>query len=569
MLEHWHDARGSTDLVSGAVAQPESPASAQESLATAHEGPQGPSATASSQDTPRPSDVAEKQPPPDEPDQATQHDPALQGMTAADWKSLPLRFVKVYIVIFIMWLGLLSVYWGALFRREDRVANMRILVAIDDQPFTLENGTAAAPLVGEQFAYLVSQYPDLGRFEIWNRSEATAVAAAHNTTVLLVLERKVHHQEVWAGILVPANMLATVYAQMAGANTSVPYITAVYETGRHYLALSQYVSKNLRTLALAWALVNGPRAYADIIEQQLNSTEVQALVEAAAALLGGLALLAVPQFQFIDNRPAPSSAVLGPSELGLIYAQIFSFHQFNFLADLHNLIRERLRFRHYIWYRILFSQVNFVVLSLVYGLMTLAFKVPTTTAFGHLGFLVLWVTMYMFIAASGGLNECAGTIINFYDVKYLLPPWIIINIVANIAPTFAPFVLSPGFYRYGYTMPMFNAYEALKVVFFNTWKGTLGRNYAVLAAWIVASNLLLVWILLFISRKMRQRMLAEKAKRDEKLPEGDMDEGVSPGPFGDKSPVDRTEDDEIELARDGPFHAEKHEASMPSASQRG
>lgn len=90
----------------------------------------------------------------------------------------------------------------------------------------------------------------------------------------------------------------------------------------------------------------------------------------------------------------------------------------------------------------------------------------------------------------------------------------IFNIVINISPTFAPLVLSPGFYRYGYAMPMFNAYEALRVVFFNTWKGTLGRNYGILAAWIVVTNILLCYILKIVNDRRKKEIEARQLKRE-------------------------------------------------------
>lgn len=433
-----------------------------------------------------------------------------EKMTWEDWKKLPMQFFKVYVVIFCMWLGLLSIYWGALYRREDRVKNMKILVAIEDSSVALSNSTIADPIVGPMFEDLLNSHKALGHYVFANVTDLAQAASEKNHTIIEVLESKVHEQKYWAALHVNKHTSAYVYDLLLSGNTLSPAaasvgltITCIYETGMHYSALAQYVTKNIRTLQLDWTSIYAPLAYGAIIKSYLSTPEQQALATSANSSSTGASFSYLPLFKLMDLRPARSTAVLGPSGLGLVYAQIFSFHQFNFSVDLHNSVRESLRFRHFLCYRILFSQVNHIVLALVYGLMTIAFRVPTDVAFGKSGFLVLWATMYLFISASGGLNECVVTLITFYNKIYLLPPWIIIMIVLNISPTFAPLVLSPGFYRYGYSMPMFHAYEALKVVFFDTWKGTLGLNYGILAAWVVVTNIALCFILGYISRKTR------------------------------------------------------------------
>lgn len=440
-------------------------------------------------------------------------------MTWQDWKKLPLQFAKVYLVIFVMFVGLLSVYWGALYHREDRVKDLGMIIAIEDAEFELKNSTTAQPVMGEAFKDLFDNTPGLGRYEFANVTDLQLRATAANKTVYDELVTLVHKQKYYVAFYVNSTTSASVYSAMLAGNTLSTeaagldtLLVAAYESGRHFSALSQYVTKSVRRLDLAWTGTFAPLAYATMVQSYLTLDERQTLTQAANSSSTGAFFSCYPRFTLVDNRPASSPAVLGPSELGLIYAQIFSFHQFNFSADLHNTVRQTLQFKSFVVYRILFSQLNHLVLGLVYGLMTLAFQISTSEAFGKSGFLVLWMTMYLFISASGGLNECVGTIINYYDKKVFLPPWIIFTIVINIAPTFAPFELCPGFYRYGYAVPMFNAYEALKVVFFDTWKGTLGRNYGVLAGWLIASNMALCYILLFISRDTHKKAAAAKAK---------------------------------------------------------
>lgn len=99
----------------------------------------------------------------------------------------------------------------------------------------------------------------------------------------------------------------------------------------------------------------------------------------------------------------------------------------------------------------------------------------------------------------------AVLIIMALEQQLLMAPWMIFNIVSNISATFAPFVLMPGFYKYGYAMPMYNIYEALKVVFFDTWKGHLGRNLGVLIIWIVVGNVVLVLVSNWAVKRARKK----------------------------------------------------------------
>lgn len=435
-----------------------------------------------------------------------------------DGLALAKRFARVHITIMLVYFALMSVYWGAIYHREDRVKNMGILVAIEDEGVVLSNGTSAEGIFSEPFSQLLAELPTLGRFEYANMTKIAAEAARSNSTVFEAVCAEVHRQKYWAAFYINATASQTVYEFLTLNSTEsstmdAPHylILAVYETGRHYLALSQYVTKNLRKLSARWLEQFAGAQYAQAVLKLLTLAQRTQFLKRAAAG----APLALPLFNLVDLRPATLTAVLGPSELGLVYSMIFSFHQFNFSADLHNIIGEQLRFRHYLWYRVLFSQLNHLILALVYGLMTLAFQVPVNVALGRSGFAVLWFTMFLFISALGGLNEIMITCINTWATKALLPPWMIFSIVTNISPTFAPLVLSPGFYRYGYAMPMFNAYEALRVVFFNTWRGSLGRNYGILAAWVILTNIVLCYVLKIVNdRKKRQAM--EKATMEEK-----------------------------------------------------
>lgn len=428
-------------------------------------------------------------------------------------KKLAIMFSRVYLVIMVIFIGILSFYWGSLYHREYRVRNMKMLVVMEDANVQLTNSSMVLAPLGEQFNRLITNSWEYGDFEYANMEQFRQTAESKNRTVFEEISEQVHHQKYWVVFYVNSTASQTVYELLVSGNSlSVPafqlqyLITAVYESGRQYSALSQYVTKHLRLMEIGWLSNYAPVAYSNMVQYFLTSEQRQTLTQSSNSTQVPSAMSVLPLFNMVDQRPSLSAVSLGPSELGLVYAQIFAFHQFNFSVDLHNSIANKLRFADYARYRVTFSQINHLVLGLIYALMTIALKVPVDPAYGKPGFLVLWVTMYLFTSASGGVNECVVSFILYKDWKALMPIFMIFYLVLNISPTFAPFELCPGFYRYGYAIPMYNAYEALKVLFFNTWKGLLGRNYGILVAWIVVTNIALVRILKYTSERTKKKL---------------------------------------------------------------
>ena len=73
--------------------------------------------------------------------------------------------------------------------------------------------------------------------------------------------------------------------------------------------------------------------------------------------------------------------------------------------------------------------------------------------------------------------------------------------VVNLSPTVSPIVLCPDFYRYGYGIPVRNAYELMQVAYFDSWKGRMGRNIGVLLTWIVVTNVAMPFVMKWMANK--------------------------------------------------------------------
>lgn len=435
----------------------------------------------------------------------------LSSIPWKDWRKLGLKLSMLYLILFLLWLGFLSIYWATVYRREKRVGNMKMMVIIEDQIFKTKNGTIMAPVIGPAFVEMLNANPDLGTYLIiYGQGLFEQLEDKHSPYDQI--SEAVFNEQLWAGFYINKTALEIVYNLLGNFDPSanmtlqlLSIVNCIYNSGRLYSALSQYLRRDLNTLDLSWTQQYAPLAYADLFQTAFTAQEQSDIIQRTGASINASALTYFPAINQRDLRLSPSSVVLGPSELGLVYAQVFAFHQFNFAADLHTSLIHELKFLHLLMYRFTFSQLNFLVLSLVYALLTLAFQVPVGYAFGQGGgFMVLWMTMYMFFSATGGTMEVLGTFIRYTGKTYLLPPIMFFIIVVNISCTFGALVLSPGLYLYGKGLPMFNTFEALKVVFFNTWRGTLGRNYGVLAAWIVLNTMTFTYLVFYIRKHPRE-----------------------------------------------------------------
>lgn len=433
-----------------------------------------------------------------------------------------LKLGQSYFKVVLLFLAILSVFWGSIYGRPSRFTNLDMLVVSADLEFSSGN-TLILPLLSDAFGNMLINdtiVANLGGYEFVSIEDFTALAESNNNTVQQEIARQIHHQKYWVAFYIMPNATELIYSSMVSGNSSListgavsQLIEVVYESGRHFSALNQYVTKHIFNTQDIWLK--------EYVTQEVYNPLVGLLPNSSLTnLLSSNDTISIlttkPTFNILDMRPPSDAAVLGPSELGLIYALVFSFHQFNFSLEIYAYIRTRLKFRQYLVWRMFASQFNCVVLALVYCLATLAFQININLTFGHAGFMVYWAMMYLFISASGAINEVMATILLAYDLKAWLAPWMVINIVFNISTTFAPFELCPGFYKFGYALPMYNAYEALKVLFFNTWKGNLGRNIGILLAWTVVGQTLLLGIYQWQKKRFARKREREIEKNSRK-----------------------------------------------------
>lgn len=428
-------------------------------------------------------------------------------------KSLVLRILLVYIIMGIFILGIFSIYWGSMYDRESRYKNLRMLVVIEDE----QTVNGIPPAIGNALAALLATptVMALGGWMIQNTTEFNAMAQSHNNTIFEEIKTQVHHQNYWASIYVPKNASANLYEAIVTGDTSYNVsansVVSYYEAGRDIVGMGQYVIPNLERVEQYFLQLQAnitSEIVADVDFSDVFS-DIDSVLVAATAI----------SWLYVDGRPYTNPVLLAPSQVGLIYMIIITFFAFNFFSEIHQSVAKMgVKITHLVTYRIVSTVVSFFVMSFFYSIVSLAFQVNFTVTFGHSGFLVYWSTNFLTMWAVGAMNEAMGMLFIMYYPP-LVGFWMLFWVIVNISPTFSPIALCPQFYRYGYAMPIHASYEITKVIFFNTYKGAMGRNYGILVAWVVFASVLMLFMFMRFGKVMGQRAAAQRAQIEKELNE--------------------------------------------------
>lgn len=412
-------------------------------------------------------------------------------------------YFKYYILMAVFILGIFSIYWGSMYRRDTRTKNFDMLIVIEDDR-EINN---IPPLIGNQLRELMEtpSAKNLGKWNIFNSSDFTEKAQLHNNTIEKEVIREIHHQKYWSSIYVKPNATFELYNAISQGksdyNVSNSSIVSIYETGRDILSMSQYVQANVQSIERLW-LSNLNKIIIKLLDILNNKTEVMANEEA-------LQILTTPiNFTYYDMIPNDDPVTYALFQVGLIFMFIVTLFLFNFFGEINKTVGLlNLKKSHYMLYRYFATILTYLYLSLFFCLLSLAMQVDFTKAFGKSGFLVYWMVNFITMTAIGLINEIMAMLSILVDPP-LMGFWLLFWVVINITPTFAPLVLSSKFFRYGYGIPIHNAYEIDKVIVFDTWKGILGRSFGVLIAWIGLGSILYPFVINFFNKTMKKRIFA-------------------------------------------------------------
>ncbi|KAI5970128.1 hypothetical protein CANMA_000739 [Candida margitis] len=418
----------------------------------------------------------------------------------ADRIQIGLKLLSNYVFLLIGFAGALLFYWASYYQRSTRYKHLKMAIVIADrQVGQLPN------IVGKTIESYFTDVPtlqQLGKFEIWDYDKVSSLAAEHGHNITQEVYQQVHHAKVWAAFYVYEN--ATLMWNQALSSASTQFdpthslMEVVYETGRDFNAVSNYIITIIQQIVRSYPNFATQSEIVANMLQTVNQTQALNVMSQAPQLVS-----TIPTFRINDLHPVTNPVFQAPFQIGLIYLVVFGFFQFIFTVKIHMYLATKIKGWSYIFFRILSSQVAYMAISLGMVVLNTAFQLPFNTVFGYSGFLVIWMFCYLLMASLGSIIEVI--VIIMFSIKPQLIGFVLLfTAVINLAPIISPPVLTPPFYYYGYAVPSRNAYELLHVAYFDAYKGHMGRNIGVLLAWIVASNVVMPFMLKFLAKKKKE-----------------------------------------------------------------
>ncbi|CAK9438051.1 uncharacterized protein LODBEIA_P23920 [Lodderomyces beijingensis] len=411
-------------------------------------------------------------------------------------KSIVKSFFIINGTLCVFVLAVFSIYWGSFYHRSSRYRNLKMLVVNEDDSVV----DGIDPVFGDSFTAMLRTPIAIenGDWRIFNTAQFQQFAQQNNESVDESIWRLVEQQEYWASIHIRANASYNYVNALRNGDTSYNItansIVVNYQAGRDFINMQQSIVPRILLIEKLW-LQHQPQVVTQLAANvsMFNST-------------AQMAILTHPlTFTIVDSAPFTDTVLVAPGQVGFIYMIIITFFAFNFFGDVHQQIaKSGLNKFHFLIYRYLSSILTFAVLSLFFGLVSLAFQVDFTLNYGRAGFLVYWAIAFLTMCAVGLLNEIMAMLaISVYPP--LLGFWLLSWVIINISPTFGSFALMNNFYKYGYAMPIYNSFSAAKTVFFKVSKNSLGRNFGILIAWWAVLTVVFPFMLKYFGETMARK----------------------------------------------------------------
>ncbi|KJA24382.1 hypothetical protein HYPSUDRAFT_214573 [Hypholoma sublateritium FD-334 SS-4] len=372
--------------------------------------------------------------------------------------------------------GIFSLFWGALWKIPAHPLS-GIVVDFDQG------------IIGQNFTQYISQLPPSKIF--WSILPASQFPGGSTEVGHAILQEKS-----WVAITVNEGSSARLAASLASPNAAYNGTTAVTAFGVE--GRNENGFRNLLSPATISILENFSMLIAtQTASKAANMTHAQLV----SLLTNSPQTLVQPvYYQFINLAPFSPPVAQAVTFVGLILELILSY----FLVMMGSGAREASRLdktlstRSLIILRYVSSFASYLVVSLFYSLLSLAFKLPLTRKFGHSGFLVFWGLNYAGMLSVGMALEAMVTLLTPKFIAFFMLVWII----TNISVTIWPIEVLPRIFHYGYGAPFYNISRAMRTILFST-KNRVGFEFGILLAWIALSCVTMPLIQIFVRRKFQ------------------------------------------------------------------
>lgn len=394
------------------------------------------------------------------------------------------RVVLTIVVLGVLCFTMFCLFYGAIYRTSHYVNKIHVLCVIQDDIVTNSSITPLTSLISSS----ISRIP--GNWEIYNESDFQRIHP--NQTISEAVFHQIHEQFYWIALNVHSNVTDTLVNSLTNSSSrefnSSEFFDVSYETGRDPTSVSAYVVPLARNLEAVMK-----EAY---IQDYLPSLMSNISVQIPSTMDGNRRLTAVSNFNFnyIDYRPFYDRILLAPTQISLVYCVLLTVFAFFLMGPVHSEMATVLHRKYLLFYRVGVTWFVAFFTSLFYCTVSAIYQIDFTKSFGRAGFIIYWMTTWLFMVAIGGAHENVVYLI-FSTKPQFVGIWILSFTIINIATAFYPFDLNNRLYRYGYMMPVHNAVDIFRSLFFDLTRRHMGRNYGILVAWIAVNTILLPFFL--------------------------------------------------------------------------
>ncbi|CCF57623.1 hypothetical protein KAFR_0C06275 [Kazachstania africana CBS 2517] len=422
-------------------------------------------------------------------------------------KKVFIQFAMTNLVLFIFILIIFDLFWGSTYQTTSHYNKVRILALIqDDQLDSDSTVTQMTPMLEELIAELPGQ---------WHLYNTTSFAEKYGVNTTEEINEKVikliYDEKFFLSFNVLPNVTQSLYQSLTVPNatywSSTDFFKSYYESGRDPTGIKPFMLPLITTLE-SYFKSYYISTYLPSFLSNITSSNTYNTTNIANA--GSF------NFEYVDNRPFYDRIFYSCTQIGVIYTLVLTVFQFLIMGPVHGQMAGLLKPKYMCLYRITVTWCTCFILSLFVCTISAIYHVNFTLAFGRGGFMIYWMSTWLFMMAVAGANENVISILFAWKPQYT-GLWILGFVILNIAPTFFTMALDSNFYRYGYMMPLHNIVDIYRTLFLDLSRYKMGRNYGILVAWIALNTacmpVAMKCIQLIVAHKTKAA-LKEKRKQD-------------------------------------------------------
>ncbi|MCJ1347522.1 hypothetical protein MMC31_005747, partial [Peltigera leucophlebia] len=403
----------------------------------------------------------------DDSDEQIQGEPSGPPQHAGFWDhsmiNVRMHVMKLWardvLILFIAIILVLSCFEAVFFHIPANLKKLTVFVV--DFDGKLEPFTGGVPVIGPQIvesteAIAKSDKPRLGY--------VTMPPSNFNNDPIAV-RQAIYDFKAYAAIIVNANATALLRQAIEQGNSSYDpngAVQTIYVSARDSSTIPTYVVPYLGALEKAMVSQIGASWVRSVMQN--TSLTPETIAQAPQALSPAIG------FTSIDLRPFGPATAAPWVSIGLIYLIIIAFFSFSFFLPIHlKYIQPRghppLHFHQLIIWRWIATVAAYLLFSLAYSLVPLAFQIPLSSpsatptepsrnpnAYGKGTFLVYWMVNWVGMAALGLACENVAMLLG----QPWTAIWLIFWVITNVSTAFFSIDISPAFFKWGYAWPLYH-----------------------------------------------------------------------------------------------------------------